>query len=303
MASPDIDAFITLFRGRADAYGSWEGGCVREPLTRRVFEQHLTAGPHIGVYCSVPVGGVAHTVWGCSDIDYDSYEEARLLQDTFDAVGVKAWTERTRKGWHVWVFSTELVRSEDMRCMFLAAHQVAGTPPKEVNPKQTALHGKGMGNYVRLPYPCGEKANERVVWEPNDSDGVGPIRLAEFLALATQARTTPEQIADLATYYTPPPPAPVVVAAPSHDMAQAARALSPLGRTIWRNGPLEHRDRSTTLAHLAHECSRSGVPAGDALMLMEDADLRWGKFLIRGEEGRSELLKMVNLAYGHTAST
>lgn len=293
-----VDAFITLFRGRADAYGSWDGGCIREPLTRAVFERHLWTGPHIGVYCSVPLNGTAHTVWGCSDIDYDSYAEASLLQATFAAVGVRAWTERTRKGWHVWVFATELVPSADMRAMFLAAHQVAATPPKEVNPKQTDLTGKGLGNYVRLPYPGGDAAVERQMW-----DGNGPISLGDFLTAAVTDRATPDQIADLAGYYTPPP-APVRVAAePTLDMAQAARGLTALGRTIFRHGPIEGRDRSTTLAHLAHECFKSGLPPEDGLMLLEDADLRWGKYSMRGETGQLELVKLVQRAYGVIPST
>lgn len=291
--------FITLFRGRADCYGSWDGGCVKERLTEQQFRQHLTTGPHIGVYPAVHYNGATHVAWGCTDIDYDDYDEAKRLQDTFAAVGVKAWTEKTRKGWHVWVFATTLVPAEHMRNMFLACHQVADSNPKEVNPKQTNLAPNQVGNYVRLPYPEGDGAVERFVIEPDE----GRLPVGHFVEEAVACRTTPDTIADLATYYTPPALPERTVLAPTNDMTEAARLLTPLGRTIWREGPLEGRDRSTTLAHLAHECFKAGLTIGDALLLLEDADLRWGKYLIRGEAGRIELVKLIQRAFGATPST
>ena len=291
--------YITLFRGRADCYGHWDGGCVKEPLTEQQFRQHLTTGPHIGVYPALNVNGTTHVAWGCTDIDYDDFGEASRLRDTFKAVGVQAWVEKTRKGWHIWVFATTLVPAEDMRNMFLAAHQVADSNPKEVNPKQTTLHGNAVGNYVRLPYPTGDGATVRYIVAANGER----ISLDDFTSIAVEQRTTPEKIADLATYYIPPVLPTREVLAPSHDMTEAARRLTPLGKVVFRDGPIEGRDRSTALACLAHQCFESGLPVGDAITLMEDADLRWGKFMVRGETGRIELVKLVQRAYGVTLST
>lgn len=297
ISAATIDGFVTLFRGRGDAYGSWTGGCVKQTLGRRDFSNHLHDGPYIGIYPALNINGVAHCVWGCTDIDYDDYDEARRLADTFAAVNVTAWTEKTRKGWHVWVFATELVPAENMRRMFLAAHQVADSKPKEVNPKQTTLRPGEVGNYVRLPYPGG--LDERRVYDTN----VDRMALDMFVATALDHRVTPDVVANLADYYIPPATVKVEVTAPSQDMATAARTLTPLGRTIFRNGPIEGRDRSTTLAHLAHECFKSSLPPADALMILEDADLRWGKYLMRGEAGMTELLKLVQRAYGESAAT
>ncbi len=294
--------YVTLFRGRADAYGSWEGGCVRQPLTANVFTQHLGPGPHIGVYCSVPVGNLAHTVWGCTDIDYDSYADADRLRRTLDLVDVTAWVEKTRKGWHVWVFATELVPSHDMRRMLLAAHQVAQVRPTEVNPKQTGqLGGQGLGNYVRLPYPGGllSLPTERYVV---DNSGVS-LPLEDFVPRALATRVTPDKVAEVAGYYIEPAPTRRPVQEPIGDMAEAARLLTPLGRVIFRDGPIEGRDRSTTLTHLAYECVKAGLAPGDALAILEDADLRWGKYLVRGQPGEVELHKLIERAYGHTAAT
>lgn len=289
-----LSDFITLFRGRADCYGSWEGGCVKEKLTEQQFKQHLTTGPHIGVYPSVHYNGATHVAWGCTDIDYDDFNEAKRLQDAFAAVGVKAWTEKTRKGWHVWVFTTTLIPAVDMRHMFLACHQVANSVPREVNPKQVSLAPNQVGNYVRLPYPEGDNAQVRYIIEGGER-----LSLAAFVEEAVDTRALPADIANLATYYIPPPPPVMVVAEPSHDMNDAARRLTPLGKTVFRKGPLAGKgDRSTALACLAHQCYQSGLGLSDALAIMEDADLRWGKFMVRGETGRMELAKLVQRAYG-----
>lgn len=292
--------FVLLFRGRADCYGSWEGGCVRERLTGDTFLRHLEDGPHIGVYPAVHYNGSSHVAWGCTDIDYDDYSEAKRLQDAFASVDVTAWTERTRKGWHVWVFCTSLVPAAHMRHMFLACHQVAQSNPKEVNPKQTDLRPNQVGNYVRLPYPKGDGCTERYMVDENGA----VILLRDFVHAAVDRRVTPQRVAELAEYYIPPATPEVLVAEPSQDMTEAARRLNPLGRLIFRHGPPSGRgDRSTSLASLAHTCYDSGLAASDALALLEDADLRWGKFLMRGEQGRNELLKLVQRAYGHTPVT
>ena len=42
-----IKDFAQLFQGRTDAYGSWEGGCVKEPVTSSRYTKHLWgAGIH-----------------------------------------------------------------------------------------------------------------------------------------------------------------------------------------------------------------------------------------------------------------
>ncbi len=297
MVADITDDFIRLFRGRGDCYGSWDGGCVREPLTPEVFHRHLHGSTFIGVYPAFNYKNETLCIWGCTDIDYDNPDEAWLLHDAFEAAGVKSWVEKTRRGYHIWVFATDLVLARNMRRMFLAAHQVADLPAKEVNPKQEQLHGTQIGNYVRLPYPNHGKPERVFV---NREGAIIPIE--GLVSSALQSRTSPEVIERLAGFYKPP----VVnytIGAPSHDMTEAARMLTPLGRAIFRDGPIEGRDRSTTLTHLAHECRKASLHPKDAMSLLEDADLRWGKYLARGEAGRLELEKLLVRAYGHIQSS
>lgn len=293
----EVDEFVRLFRGRGDCYGAWDGGCVREPLTPSLFDAHLNGDTFIGVYPCVPMNGETMCVWGCSDIDYDNPDHAFLLHDAFGAVGVKAWVEKTRRGYHIWVFAEEPVTARDMRRMFLAAHKVVEIPPKEVNPKQETLHHGQVGNYVRLPYP-NTGTGERVMI----NRFMEPISLGEFIVEAQKNLVPAELIVRLASYYKPPVIS-YTVGEPSHDMSEAARLLTPLGRAIFRDGPIEGRDRSTTLTHLAHECRKAGLHPKDAMSILEDADLRWGKYLIRGEAGKMELEKLLVRAYGATPST
>ena len=154
-----------------------------------------------------------------------------------------------------------------------------------------------VGNYVRLPYP--NDGTGRRVMVTRD---LTPIALDTFLADAFNKYTSADTIIRLSNYYRPPTIS-YVATLPTHDVTESARRLTPLGRTIFRHGPLEGRDRSTTLTHLAHECRKANLNPEDAMSILEDADTRWGKYMIRGEAGRLELEKLLVRAYGHTPSS
>lgn len=303
------DNFITLFRGRGDCYGSWAGGCVRQLLTRDKFHHHLYDDTPIGVYPAFNVEGITMTAWGCTDIDKtDDPTDALRIQQALAAVNVTSWIERTAHGWHVWVFTEGIVEARNMRRMFLAAHKLTDIPAKEVNPKQEQLTPTDVGNYVRLPYPNIVRRDGRYEqrymcrnlhrWDSGFT--TDQIDLDEFVNEAVEARTQPDLIRKLATYYTPPETPRRQIAAPTQDMTEAARQLSPIGRAIFRDGPLPTRDRSTTLLRLVHECHEAGLAPEDCWLLLEDADLRWGKFVARGPKGENELAKMISKVYGHT---
>ena len=94
------------------------------------------------------------------------------------------------------------------------------------------------------------------------------------------------------------PPA-VAVTPPRHidlsaneSLADALKALSPLGKVIWRDGPLPERDRSSTLTKLAYECVKSGMSPSESKVLVADADRRWGKYHLR-TNGDLEIDKLI----------
>jgi hypothetical protein len=312
-SSPDlVDQFAELFQGCNDAYGSNTGGCIRKPVTREVWERHLSGGEPIGIYplvTSYPHHPLIQPIvrWGCSDIDVDDVTLALNLYRALRELGLTSWIERSRsKGYHVWVFVTEWVPAETMRNALLVAHQVAGVPPTEINPKQTG--GVELGNYVRLPFPGhlhhptwthDEPQTARRQDAPNH-----PYPLASFVADALATRNTPSAIAEVAKLYVPPPPKRTVQVAPHPTMGgkflqKSTDKLSPLAYTIYSEGPTERfgYDRSRTLQRLAHLCRESGLSAFESYEVVRAADEKWGKFYNR-PDCHHQIERMIQRAYG-----
>lgn len=301
MENEIIDSFITLFRGRGDCYGSDEGGCVRRPLDRSVFCDHLNGTHGIGVYPAVPAS-TPFCVWGCSDIDFEDLDSARLLQRTLEVAGIVSFVERSRsKGYHVWVFASEPVPAETMRRALLVVHQVADYPAREVNPKQSDVSVHKVGNYVRLPYYGGlvGTPERRVILDENDQ----PMPLDGFVAVATRNLTAPSEIQRIASYYKEPVRKQIdssqFDSMADEDLEEALRVTSQLARVIWKQGPLEGQDRSTALTRLAHVCFRSGITPSMANVIVTDADKRWGKYHLRGDAGVAEIRKIIERAYSN----
>lgn len=286
-----LDGFVTLFRGRGDVYGHEEGRCVKAPLTVDVFRDHLHGAEPIGVYPMVPHNHQYYVVWGCCDIDYESYADAYKIQQALAAVNVTAWIERSRsKGYHVWVFTENLVHAKDMRRMLLLAHQVADVPAREVNPKQETLGYGQYGNYVRLPYPASHVSTLRRVVLKNEQEH---YELSDFVRLALDSRTPAPLVSDLAAMWREPERHTATVTYETEPSVREALVnLSPLGKVIWRDGPLEGRDRSSTLTKLGHECVRSGLDPSCTKVVITSADKRWGKYHMR-PNGEYEIDKLV----------
>jgi hypothetical protein len=285
--------FASLFRGRTDAYGSEEGGCVKQSVTLELFGDHLLGGEPIGIYPLYKSGGEWMCVWGCSDIDVDDINAALSIKEALGAAGVTAFVERSRsKGYHIWVFADQPVPAAAMRRMFLCAHQVAEYPAREVNPKQESLSDGQFGNYVRLPY--WNASDKSAIHRRVLTDDLTPMPLAEFIGRAYATKTPAETIKRLAGYWKPPTPQRQVrvdLNVPE-SLADALRLLSPLGKVIWRDGPLPERDRSSTLTKLAYECVKSGMSPSECKVVLVDADRRWGKYHLR-RNGDLEIDKLV----------
>lgn len=283
-----LTAYISLFHGRVDCYGAWDGGCVKLPLTKDVFRKHLTTGPYIGVY------PMAHdlTAWGCIDVDFDDLDLCRKLQAIASHKSIQLWIEKTRKGYHLWCFpEAATVKAKTMRRALMAVCKAAGYDPKEVNPKQEMLKHGQVGNYVRCPYPGGLTATERFFIDYTHIRH--PVNLFEELDEA--GRTPVDVLEDVAELWTPPPTHSVAFdIETSIDVREALRKANGLAFTIWEKGPLDGNDRSSTLAHLAHELIASNLSPSEAYRVLYNADERWGKFVARGDE--HELEKLIELA-------
>jgi hypothetical protein len=293
--------YISLFRGRGDVYGHNEGRCVKEQLTNEVFQKHFSGEAPMGIYPMVPHAEQFYVAWGCVDFDTaDADQNAVKLHDALMEAGIVSWIEKSRsKGFHVWVFAEQAVLAEDMRNMLIVASHVAETPTTEVNPKQTTLKAGQYGNYVRLPYPnMADRSTDRQrIFHRNyveSGDFKNPMDFSDFVSTAMSLRTSQETIKRIASMYQPPKQATVVVNDYVYDatLSEAMQILSPLGKVIWRDGPLAGKDRSSTLAKLGHETVRSGLNPSQTKIVLMTADKRWGKYHLR-HDGELEIDKLV----------
>ena len=87
-----VKNFAALFAGRTDAYGSWEGGCIKQPVTQGSFTKHLWGQEYIGIY---PMMDDSTVWWGCSDIDVNDIDQARNIQLALKLKLIESWVERT----------------------------------------------------------------------------------------------------------------------------------------------------------------------------------------------------------------
>ena len=236
-----IEEFMELFQGRTDAYGTWQGGSVKEPTNYKTFARHLYGEELVGIY---PLLDNSTVRWGCSDIDVNEIDLARNLQFALQLKGIPAFLEKTVRGFHVWVFASEPIQAAVMRRAFLSAHEAINLVAKEINPKQ-------------------------------------PIPLGTFLSEALENRVTAEQLIPLAEMHHPKVKAILDMTTVRASVEQALTYCNEYVRTIWKNGPLPGSDRSSILCMMSHRMVEHEVPMGMAYIVLVDADKRWGKYHLR----------------------
>ena len=285
-----IEEFMELFQGRPDAYGTWQGGSVKEPTNYKTFARHLYGEELVGIY---PLLDNSTVRWGCSDIDVDEIDLARNLQFALQLKGIPAFLEKTVRGFHVWVFASEPIQAAVMRRAFLSAHEAINLVAKEINPKQE--QAKDVGNYVRLPYPAGmvEFPENRFMLDDYDK----PIALGTFLSEALENRVTAEQLIPLAEMHHPKVKAILDMTTVRASVEQALTYCNEYVRTIWKNGPLPGSDRSSILCMMTHRMVEHNVPMGMAYIVLVDADKRWGKYHLR-DNATEMLTDIIEKIYG-----
>jgi hypothetical protein len=206
--------------------------------------------------------------------------------------GIHSFIEKTRRGYHVWVFANDWVPAPVMRRAFLAAHEAVGIPAKEVNPKQEEC--TGLGNYVRLPYPDGMNRLPEARYMLGDDEQ--PIGLSEFLDKASSNRVSVHVLSPLAQMYRPRKHEEITNIVPV-DVQDALVLAGPYITKIWRTGPTFNNDRSNLLCYLTHRMKERNIEPSAAWSILKNADKRWGKFHLR-ENGEIHLMKIFQDIYG-----
>lgn len=320
------ELFEELFRGSGQAHGLVHGECVRTPPTEELWRAHLFGGPSLGIYPTIRLSqgtwqghGETHQVltrWGCSDIDThgpraftpaEARVHAKNLVTALQVLGHAAWIELTKsEGYHVWVFAQDWVPAVWMRSTLLLAHQLADVRADEVNPKD-ALGATELGNYVNLPYHHDTPHPlRRVILDDEVLNAYGFVESAHGLASPVAL------VHETAGLYVPPPPPQPVTMRPftgrseapeggryvgqskdidDQELREAVSLLNGKGFTIWRDGP-NVGGRAFTLFRLGVECRESGLSPDDTMVVLVDADWRWGKFM-SGVDGHTNGIRYI----------
>lgn len=292
-----------LYRGQTDVWGHVHGEQIKRPLTAADWDGHVYGYGSVGVYPLVSVNGVWSVAWCGIDID-DGYDTslviARNLHKACNALGLNAWVERSKgKGFHLLCFASDWFPALHARAAMLLACHLIEYRPKEIYPKQVALTEGMSGNYLNAAYAkAWADEGRRVV-----VNTVGfPLQLADFLDRAEASLNSPAKLAEVASWLKPEPTrAQRRPSAPGETLDEITPKLSGLTYRVWRDGPLPHpttgqTDRSGTLQKLAHLCAADGLAESDAMLLVDHADLAWGKY-----EGRTDrdilLQRIIDAAY------
>lgn len=145
-----VKAFMSLFRGRTDAWGSVEGRSNKEKVTRKHYENHLDGKTSLGVYMLQD----DNTCWFFT-LDYDEHNTHKVLalRQAFRNAGFPVYLAASKsKGYHLFGFAEkEPFIAKDIRRLchgILAKVDIQC----EVFPKQDMLDElTPLGNYINLP--------------------------------------------------------------------------------------------------------------------------------------------------------
>jgi hypothetical protein len=178
---------MRFFSGRADVYGINQF-CLKEPLTKEIYLEHLNGVRRIGVY---PIYNNKLTNWAACDIDEDDFNKALSIKERAKQFGIHAYIERSKsKGYHIWMFleqPTEAVKIRLVIEMILSELEIIC----EVFPKQDEVRESDYGNFIFLPLFGGDVKNGKTVFIDND----GKIFIDKAIDLS-KIKTTPKSVID-----------------------------------------------------------------------------------------------------------
>jgi KaiC/GvpD/RAD55 family RecA-like ATPase len=223
---------VETFKGREDviAYQNGEAfaphQCPEGIDPQWIADHHLAGTQCYGFYIMRP----DNTVW-CSCIDFDNKpnhpdpqwrDKAEMVYWELVNAGITPRIEisQSNNGAHVWTFFSEPIDAALVRAWWLRLGEKIEITFREINPKQNALTGKGIGNLIRYPF-----WNESRFVNPEDDwaalDPVEAIRGVDRLdASDLRLKAWQMQLGDLTT------PATTVVT-PGDIKVAGAEGLSP----------------------------------------------------------------------------
>lgn len=150
MEQVTLDAFRSLFKGRADVYGSVEGRSNKEAVDEAHYQLHLEGKRSLGVY---PLLDDGYCHFAAVDIDEKDFDKALKVRNGLKELAIAAYIAESKgKGYHVYVFAETRFLAKDIRWVLHSTLQKIGVTA-EIFPKQDKLDEViKYGNYINLPY-------------------------------------------------------------------------------------------------------------------------------------------------------
>ena len=144
-----LQAFMGLFRGRNDCWGSVEGKSNKEAVTESHYKTHLEGKKSLGIYPLLD-DGTCH--FAAIDLDEKDFDKAVAIRTKLVDQMVPAYIAESKgKGYHIYVFAVDAFITKDIRRVLqdtLDSLKIKA----EVFPKQDKLDERTpYGNYINLP--------------------------------------------------------------------------------------------------------------------------------------------------------
>jgi len=279
-----LEIFARLFSGRKDIYGLNQM-CMKEPLTSKVYKDHLEGVQRIGVY---PIYDKKFINWAAVDIDEDDFEKAKLIYEKAEHYNLKVFLERSKsKGWHIWAFFEKPIEAVKVRLVFEMILEELNIKC-EFFPKQDEVNESSpYGNFIFLPLFGGSVSNGRTIFIDKDNKVI--IDKAEDLhkiqlnsatlipAIITQKKLERRQVVLKETNGGVEP-------------AKAYTRILPCIENIKKGVPQGHRDECCF--RIAINYKEKGIAREDIETLLNDWNLKNKPPL-----EQKDLIKIVNSVY------
>jgi hypothetical protein len=184
IASEFVQAYATTFLNRYDCYplqrdiGRYVS--IKQPLTLPLVSAHLRGELTIGVYA---LDTESRARWLCFDVDdEESFVVLKQLAHDLQVQGITAYLELSRRGGHLWLFTSPL-SGKDIRRFGRQLLTPYTFPKIELYPKQDVLTS-GTGSQVRLPLGIHRKSGRHYSFITPDHQPLAPTIREQIALLA-----------------------------------------------------------------------------------------------------------------------
>lgn len=184
--------FMRLFTGLQRAFGLFKTGrakTLRQPVTYEDYDRHLDGDMGIGI---VPINEENLCYFGVIDIDINDIDHLRLVEQVNFYKFPMIVCRSKSGGAHLYTFTKTPIPARYMRKILSKWAAELGFGSAEVFPKQDALQGSDVGNWINLPYY--DMAGNCLRYAMNKE---GAMLLSKFLDIAEGLAES----SDLETFY------------------------------------------------------------------------------------------------------